>query len=186
MATSRMALVAAAGLGLAACQVVPDTGEKSGPKFTVTLVDRLHNQSWNGDQKVFHGDVTVTVETPLDILATLTAKDPGGMETLDTTVIFFANACDNSGTPTGGTSINTLDVSNQTAHPHPPGTIIDTLFYLHDYTTAELKKTPCNSLFTPSSGKGTVQLLSRATNPSHRATDISVSIHTKGGVTPND
>jgi hypothetical protein len=181
MSASRAFLAIGAALCLSACQVVPKTNETSGPKFTVTLADKLHNQGWPNDRKIVHSGGTVTVDPSLDILVTISAKDSGGMDTLDSDVMFHANACGSS----GGTFVSTIDTSNQTAHPNPPGTVTDTLFYLHELTTHDLKSQPCDPLHTTSSGLGTVVLLARATNASQRASNFTFNIHTVGGVSPH-
>lgn len=161
------------------CQVQQNTHEKTGPDITLTLADKLGNQGWTNNRKVLHANGTVTVKPTLDILITVAANDKGGVSTLDTVLMFFANGC---GASPGGTFVSTIDTSNQTATPHPPNTITDTLFYLHEITTNGLKHQPCDPLPAVGSGLGTVDIIATATNPSDKLSDRLFKIHTVGGV----
>jgi hypothetical protein len=179
MSTARALLATGVALCAVACHVRPNPNEKTAPALTVTLADKLHNQGWPADQRVVQAGGSLVVDPHLDILITVAAKDPGGMKALDSNLVFYANAC-------GGNGVfeSPLDVSNQSATPHPPGSVADTLFYVHELTTHSLKAQPCDPLKTTSAGLGTVVLLSRATNQSNRATNFAFNIRTAGGRGP--
>jgi hypothetical protein len=170
-----------AALLLTACQVTPVTNETTPPTVTVTLIDKLANQGWAGNQYVIQAGGLVTVNPNLDILIEVSAHDPGGMKELSGAVGFYVNAC---GSESGGGYMNSLDSFDATATHNPPNTVTDTLPYAYEVTTAQLKALPCDYGKNGSSGLGTVRLLATAVNQSNQMATGIYMIHTQGGVIP--
>jgi hypothetical protein len=180
-------LLAAVGLVVAivACQVTPNSAEKSPPAVTITLMDKIGNQtafsppSTVNSKFVFSGNLDlVTVDPNLDIVITISATDSGGMKTLAGAISYYANC------PSGGVSIP-LTTVNETATNNPPNTVTNTLPFVYEVTTAQLKTAQSENCTGVPDGLGTVVMKVTATNQANLDTSLTEDMHTVGGVIPS-
>lgn len=185
-------LLAVVGLALAvsACQGKPNKGETTPPTITITLMDKLGNQvapfspaSTYNSKFVFSGNNgVVQVDPNLDILIVISATDPGGMNTLTGSISYFANCAQG----VGGGVFATLTGINETATNNPPNTVTNTLPFLYEVKSAQLKTAQsqnCANSGTPN-GLGSVVVQVAATNQSNKSVSVKEYIHTVGGVIP--
>lgn len=184
----------ALGLSIAitACQVTPNPNEKTPPTLTITLMDKIGNQtaftppSTYNAKFVFSGNNgLVTVDPNLDILITISATDPGGMSTLSGGIWYYGNCS----TPAGqGGNLGNLASINETATHNPPNTVTNTLPFLYEVTTAQLKTLQAKNCTGPQGnspdGLGTVVIGVNATNQANISTTLTENMHTVGGVLP--
>jgi len=99
MIFQRLWAVVGVAVVVSACQVKPNKGETTPPTITITLMDKLGNQpspftpatTYNSKYVLSGNNYIVTVDPNLDILITISAKDPGGMNTLTGSIWYFAN-----------------------------------------------------------------------------------------------
>jgi len=189
MIFQRLWAVVGVAVVVSACQVKPNKGETTPPTITITLMDKLGNQpspfspaSTYNSKYVFSGNNDiVTVDPNLDILITVSAKDPGGMNTLTGSIWYFANCAQGVG---GGVSA-TLTGINETATNNPPNTVTDTLPFLYEVKSAQLKTAQSQNCSTSMpDGLGSVVVQVNATNQSNISASAKEYIHTVGGVIP--
>jgi hypothetical protein len=158
-------------------QVTPNTGETTPPTITVTVTDKLNNNT----KTVLQPNVLLKFSQQFDILIIVSAKDPGGMKTLSGEVEFFD--CGGGG---GGYYVY-MDYFNETATVSPQNTVGNVLFYSREVTTADVQKLPCGT--GNSSGSGTIVLTVYATNQSNKLADQSGQngyfIQIANGLLPN-
>jgi hypothetical protein len=184
-------LLAALGLVIAivACQVTPNPSEKTPPTVTITLMDKIGNQtafspaSTVNSKFVFSGNNgLVTVDPNLDVVITISATDPGGMKTLAGAISYYANCL-----TTGGDGVNIpLTAVNETATNNPPNTVTNTLPFVYEVTTAQLKTAQAaNCSVGIPDGLGTVVINVTATNQANLSTSVTQNMQTFGGVLPS-
>jgi hypothetical protein len=176
-------------IALAACQVTPNPSEKTPPTVTITLMDKIGNQtvfsppSAVNSKFVFSGNNgLVTVDPNLDILITISATDPGGVNTLSGAIEYYANCAQ----ATGSGVLVSLTAVNETATHNPPNTVTNTLPFVYEVTHAQLKTAQAEncSVGVPD-GLGTVVINVTATNQANLSTSVTQNMQTVGGVLPS-
>jgi hypothetical protein len=151
-------------------------------------MDKIGNQtafsppSTVNSKRVFSGNNDLVVVDPnLDILITISATDPGGMSRLSGGISYYANCPTSAGS---GVRIS-LTAIDETATHNPPNTVTNTLPFVYEVTTAQLKTAQAANCNGASDGLGSVIVQVAATNQANLDTSVTEYLQTVGGVLPS-